>query len=184
MLDRSTTTTDILGHARALPGVLANSHDQYDLLRAVQRVDAYCAELAAIRSIHAQNLCRVANHLQAGELAEWGHKTSLKHAFNVWIHAIEDLVEEGKARHTPPHLLVGSTVTVDVEDEDDTFVVRAAVDVSEENAPTGPEILAGLALDAKGWVLAGGGPEWSPDQDGIFTTGVAWPTSDAAQQVS
>ena len=77
------TTTDLLGSVssdpespvRDLPGVLANATDQYDLLRAIRRIDAYCAELAAIRTIHAQNLCRVANHLQAGDTETWGHKS-------------------------------------------------------------------------------------------------------------
>ncbi len=52
---------------RQLPGVLADSVDQYDLLRAIRQIDDYCAALSAIRTGHAQNLCRrKANRLVAG----------------------------------------------------------------------------------------------------------------------
>jgi hypothetical protein len=46
-------------------GVLADAHDQYDLMRAISRCDELVNQLRAVQLMHSQNLCRVANHLAA-----------------------------------------------------------------------------------------------------------------------
>ena len=46
-------------------GILADSHDRFDLMRAITRCDELVAEIRQTQLIHSQNLCRVANHLAA-----------------------------------------------------------------------------------------------------------------------
>ena len=93
---------------------------------------------------------------------------------SVIIYAVADVTEEGKPRHTPPHLVVGSTVTVRVRDEETSAdVLFDSVDVTEDNAATDPEVLAAEMLAAGGWRLGECGPEWFPDEHGMHTTGDA-----------
>lgn len=47
-------------------GVLANSVDRYDLVRAINRCDELVAQLRSIQLIHSENLCRLANRLAFG----------------------------------------------------------------------------------------------------------------------
>jgi hypothetical protein len=51
---------------RGLPGILADSHDRYDLMRAIRACDLAIEALMQTRAIHTANLCRVANRLAAG----------------------------------------------------------------------------------------------------------------------
>jgi hypothetical protein len=44
-------------------GILANSVDRYDLMRAIKRCDELAAQIRQVQLIHSENLCRVANHL-------------------------------------------------------------------------------------------------------------------------
>ena len=53
------TTTPDLG---AL-GILANSVDRFDLMRAIKRCDELVTEIRQIQMVHSENLCRVANRL-------------------------------------------------------------------------------------------------------------------------
>lgn len=78
-----------------------------------------------------------------------------------------------RAPHTPPHLAIGSTLTVQISDGDGVNVAYALVEITEANAGIDPEILAATALGAE-WTLGECGPEWSPIYGGrIRTTGNA-----------
>jgi hypothetical protein len=46
-------------------GILADSRDGYDLMRAIARCDELVTHIRQVQLIHSQNLCRVANHLAA-----------------------------------------------------------------------------------------------------------------------
>ena len=62
----SPKTADLLPQDEAARlGVLADSHDRFDLMRAIARCDELVSQLRAVQFIHSQNLCRVANHLAA-----------------------------------------------------------------------------------------------------------------------
>lgn len=62
----SPATDDLLPRDQAQQlGVLADSRDRFDLMRAIMRCDEIVSQLRAIQIVHSQNLCRVANHLAA-----------------------------------------------------------------------------------------------------------------------
>ncbi len=46
-------------------GILADSHDRFDLMRAIKRCDELVTQIRQAQMIHSENLCRVANHLAA-----------------------------------------------------------------------------------------------------------------------
>jgi hypothetical protein len=52
---------------RELPGILADSLDRYDLMRAIRACDLAIEALQQTRAIHTSNLCRVANRLAFSE---------------------------------------------------------------------------------------------------------------------
>jgi hypothetical protein len=61
-MSRAVLTAEMLprGEAERL-GVLADSNDRYDLMRAIERCDELVSQLRAVQLVHSQNLCRVAN---------------------------------------------------------------------------------------------------------------------------
>lgn len=60
----SPRTADLLPKDEAARlGVLANSVDQFDLMRAIERCDELVSQLRAVQLVHSQNMCRVANRL-------------------------------------------------------------------------------------------------------------------------
>lgn len=62
MTEQQTTTTGPLPREDAARlGVLADSLDRFDLMRAITRCDELARELRAIQLVHSQNLCRIAN---------------------------------------------------------------------------------------------------------------------------
>ena len=91
----------------------------------------------------------------------------------VIVRAVEDTDENGESRFTPPHLKVGTSVTVEALTDDGVTVFWDSVDVTDDNAATDPEVLASELLAKGGYVLDALGPEWFPDEHGIKTTGRA-----------
>ncbi|MHB1670115.1 hypothetical protein [Thiomonas sp.] len=91
----------------------------------------------------------------------------------VIVRAVEDTDENGESRFTPPHLKVGTSVTVEALTDDGVTVFWDSVDVTDDNAATDPEVLASELLAKGGYELDELGPEWFPDEHGIKTTGRA-----------
>lgn len=95
---------------------------------------------------------------------------------SVTITATPALDDNGMSTFTPPHLEIGSSVTVESEDPH----LYISVEVTEANTATRAEKIAARVLAETGWKLGECGPEWRPARGAVpfshavSTDGVAW----------
>ncbi len=82
------------------------------------------------------------------------------------IYAREDVDFTGAERHTPPCLVVGSYLTIDLMDDDGITIWYNCVEVTESNAATADALVAEL-LAASGYALTDDAIAWTPSVRGM-----------------